>query len=92
MTPMGRVMASVFGARAQVVIGAACFVVGLTAWTLGTFVIRGAASWPWEWTPWAFVFHISMFYGQVACYAIIATGLGYRATERVEEHVINNSA
>ena len=31
------------------------------------------------------VFHISMLFGVAATYAIIATGLGYRATERVEE-------
>lgn len=33
------------------------------------------------------VFHVSMFFGVVACYAIIATGLGYKATERVEQVV-----
>lgn len=28
-----------------------------------------------------------MFFGVVACYAIVATGLGFRATERVERMV-----
>ncbi len=35
------------------------------------------------------VFHISMFFGVAATYAIVATGLGFRATERVEEQVTN---
>jgi hypothetical protein len=78
---------SVFGAKAQVVVGVIVFVVGLAAWALGTFVIPGAKAWPWHWQPVAFVFHISMFYGEAACYAIIATGLGFRATERVESQV-----
>ena len=65
----------------------ACFAIGLVFWTVGTFVIPSAARVPWQWTPVAFVFHVSMFYGQVACYSIVATGLGYKATERVEAQV-----
>lgn len=38
----------------------------------------------------AAIFHVSMFFGVVACYAIIATALGYRATERVEKVVVDN--
>lgn len=32
-----------------------------------------------------------MFFGLVACYAIVATGLGYRATERVEKVVVEQA-
>ena len=64
-----------FGAKAQVVVGAICTVVGVAAWAYWSFVTPPTVG---------AVFHVSMFFGVVACYAIIATGLGYRATERVE--------
>jgi hypothetical protein len=70
---------ALFGARAQVVVGALCLVVGIAAWVYGS-TLHGEQLL-------AFVFHISMFFGCVACYAIIATGLGYRATERVESNM-----
>jgi len=41
----------------------------------------------WNWTPSVFIFHASMFALVVASYAIVATGLGYKATERVEAYV-----
>lgn len=78
-----------FSAHAQIVVGLGTFVVGLLAWVLGTFVIPGAAALPWDWQPVAFVFHISMFYGQVACYSIISNGIGIRKTEHVETKVAN---
>lgn len=75
---MRRAFRILFGARAQVVVGAACFVVGVAAWVY----------WGYMQTPTkAAIFHVSMFFGLVACYAIIATGLGFRATERVEASI-----
>lgn len=68
-------MRLLFGAGAQVVVGVAATVVALAAW-----LYWGIISYPTV----NAVFHISMFFGVVACYAIIATGLGYKATERVE--------
>lgn len=71
-------MRILFGAKAQVVVG---------------FVTIGAALITWGYYTWlskptvAAVFHISMFFGVAACYAIVATGLGFRATERVEAKV-----
>jgi hypothetical protein len=69
---------AVFGARAQVVVGVATLVVGVGAWAyfIATPPTVGA------------VFHVSMFFGCVACYAIIATGLGYRKTEQVSTEVV----
>jgi hypothetical protein len=75
LTRIGRAF---FGAHAQVAIGALAFLVGLAAWLWWSFVEPPTVE---------SVFHVSMFYGQVACYAIIATGLGYRAAERIEEQV-----
>lgn len=77
------VRSALFGGRAQVVVGVACFAVGAAAW----------AYWSWITPPTVgSVFHVSMFYGQAACYAIIATGLNLRATERVEKHVTSTRA
>lgn len=78
-------LSHVFGARAQVAVGIFACVVSLGFWVLGTVTIPGAASLPWHWSPAAFIFHASMFALVVASYAIVATGLGYRATERVEK-------
>lgn len=72
------VVRSVFGARGQVLMGSLFTVVALGSWAYWTFLGRPTV---------AVVFHISMFFGVVACYAIVATGLGYRATERVESQV-----
>jgi hypothetical protein len=77
----GRVWKALFGAEAQVVIGALCLAAGAGAWVYGATLSGEALL--------RLIFHVSMFYGLVACYAIIATGLGYRATERVEAHVQN---
>lgn len=66
-----------FGARAQVAIGVACFLAGVTAW--GWFIFNPPTV--------AAVFHVSMAFGLVACYAIVATGLGYRKTEHVETKI-----
>jgi hypothetical protein len=68
-----------FEANAQVTVGILCTLVGLAAWIYWTIVPPTVAA----------VFHVSMFFGIVACYAIIATGLGYRATERVEQVITN---
>lgn len=81
---------AIFGAKAQVIVGAVAFHISFGFWGLGTAIIPGAYSLPWHWTPSAFIFHASMFALVVASYAIIATGLGYRATERVEAQVSND--
>jgi ABC-type Na+ efflux pump permease subunit len=78
---------TVFGAKAQVIVGVFAFTISGMFWVLGTVTIPHAASLPWNWTPAAFIFHASMFALVVASYAIIATGLGFRATERVESQV-----
>lgn len=69
-----------FGAHGQVVIGVLTTAVAAAAW----------AWWTFHPPTLAVVFHISMFFGLVACYGLIATGLGYRATERVETAVVEN--
>lgn len=67
-------MRALFGARAQIVVGvqATLVAIGVWIWYLLHPITVGA------------VFHISMYFGVVACYCVIATALGYRATERVE--------
>lgn len=70
-------MKTLFGAHAQVTIGVLCFIGGAVAWLWFIFNPPTVAA----------VFHVSMAFGLVACYAIIATGLGYRKTEHVESAV-----
>lgn len=71
----------IFGAAAQVAVGAVCLTVAGVAWIYWTLT-----------PPTVFaIFHVSMFFGVVACYAIVATGLGFRATERVEQMVDQSS-
>ena len=67
-----------FGAKAQVVVGA--IFVALTvfqAWKWGIHESPSAKA----------IFWLSIEALFFAGYAVIATGLGYRATERVEAHV-----
>jgi len=73
-------MSTLFGAVAQGIVGVGALLLGIAAWIYWSVVTPPTV---------AAVFHISMFFGCVACYAIIATALGYRATERVEEKVEN---
>jgi hypothetical protein len=77
---MKAILNALFGAKSQVVVGVTTFLVGLSVWIYFMLTPPTVGA----------VFHISMFFGLVACYAIIATGLGYRATERVETAVVNN--
>lgn len=80
-------LAAVFGAKGQVVLGALTFVLGLVWWVFIEWrYARQIGDDPLV----AAIFRVSMFFGLVACYAIIATGLGYRATERVETAVVEN--
>lgn len=74
---------AVFGAKAQVAIGSVCLVVSVFLWAYGGWLIHAGRRDELI----DLIFHASMFYGAVACYAIVATGLGYRATERVEAKV-----
>lgn len=71
----------IFGAKGQVIAGIIATIVALGAWAYWTFLSPPTVG---------VVFHISMFFGVVASYAIIATGLGYRATERVETAIIES--
>lgn len=79
-----------FGAHGQLAVGVLVCVVSVGFWTLGTLTLPGAASPPWAWSPSVFIFHASMFALVLASYAIVATALGYRATERVETAVVEN--
>lgn len=74
-------LGKIFGATSQVVVGIVATAIGITAWIY----------WGWMTKPTVTaIFHISMFFGVIACYAIIATGLGFRATERVEATIIES--
>jgi hypothetical protein len=69
---------ALFGARAQVVVGALFFLA----------TIAQTIYWTWVTPPTVqAIFLVSMEALAFASYAIIATGLGYRATERVEAKV-----
>lgn len=85
-----RIAHAIFGARGQVVQGVIALVVSLIFWVMGTLTIPNAASWPWHWTTGVYIFHASMFALFVASMGYIGTGLGYRATERVEAKVVEN--
>lgn len=74
---MDGVLRVIFGAKAQGVIGVAALLGSIGYWIFGPRTVES-------------VFHISMFFGCVACYSVIATALGYRATERVETAVVEN--
>jgi hypothetical protein len=67
-----------FGAKAQVIVGSLATLVALALWAYYTFFGTPTV---------ATVFQISMFFGVAATYAIVATGLGFRATERVEQQI-----
>ena len=85
---MNTLFHTVFGAKAQVVIGAVCSVVGALFWAYIEWRYPSELK---DGPLTAAIFRVSMFFGLTACYAIIATGLGYRATERVEEVVIGEA-
>lgn len=74
-------MRSLFGARAQIIVGSACFVVGVLLWVYGA-TLHGEALLK-------FVYHVSMFFGLVACWSIVSNGLSFRKTEHVETKVAN---
>lgn len=71
-----------FGAHGQLVVGIFAFAGAVAAWVYGAG-LRGE---PLV----RFIFHASMAALVLAAYAIIATALGYRATERVETAVVEN--
>lgn len=79
--PVKAVAQAVFGARGQVAVGV-LFVVATTfqAWWWGIHGKPGSAA----------IFWISIEALYFASYGVIATALGYRATERVEAHVVEN--
>lgn len=72
----------VFGAHGQLAVGILAFVVSCGCWWYGT-TLHGEALI-------RFLFHVSMGALVLAAYAIVATALGYRATERVETAVIES--
>ena len=71
-----------FGAKGQVAFGVILTLIALGLWIFYTFFSAPDVR---------TVFHISMLFGVAATYAIIATGLGYRATERVEDVVVEQA-
>lgn len=77
-----RVVRAVFGARGQLAVGIVTFVGALAAWAYGATLSGQELI--------AFIFHVSMAALVVASYAIVATALSYRATERLEAQVGND--
>lgn len=70
-----------FGAHGQLAVGILTATVTLALW--------GWYSLPGHPPTVGVIFHVSMFYGFMACYGVIATALGFKATERVEAQVAN---
>lgn len=77
---MKRALRIVFGAHGQLAVGVGVFVAVIGAWVYGSG-LRGEPLL-------RFIFHASMATLVIAAYSIIATALGYRATERVEAKVV----
>lgn len=73
----------IFGAHGQVALGLVLCVGSVGVWIYGA-TLHGAALI-------TLLFHVSMAALVFAAYSIIATGLGYRATERVETAVVENA-
>lgn len=70
-----------FGARGQLVVGTVfCAVTAFQAWLWGVHTKPSTAA----------IFWLSIEALFFASYAIVATALGYRATERVETAVVEN--
>lgn len=67
------------GSRAQAIVGLTCIVIGAAAWAYGA-TLHGEALL-------RLVFHVSMFFGLVACYAVVANALTIRKAEHVEAAV-----
>jgi hypothetical protein len=78
---------TLFGAKAQVVVGGISLCISFGFWVLGMAIFPNAISWPWHWTVATFIFHASMFALVVGSFSIVAAALGYRAAERVEAQV-----
>jgi membrane protein implicated in regulation of membrane protease activity len=76
-----QILSIVFGAAAQVLVGIAFLVATIyQTWYWGIHTKATVDA----------LFYVSMEALAFASYAIIATGLGYRATERVEKVVVEN--
>lgn len=71
-----------FGAHGQVAVGAIFCAGSLATWFYGASLHGDALV--------RLIFHVSMAALLFAAYGIVATGLGYRATERVETAVVEN--
>jgi len=71
-----------FGAHGQVTLGALLCIGAVATWVYGA-TLHGEALV-------RLIFHVSMAALLFAAYSIVATGLGYRATERVETAVVEN--
>lgn len=71
-----------FGAHGQVAIGVVACVASVGVWVYGATLHGDALI--------RLLFHVSMGALVLAAYAIVATGLGYKATERVETAVVEN--
>lgn len=77
-----RAMRWIFGAHGQVALGIVLCVASIGVWIYGA-TLHGEQLI-------ALLFHVSMAALVFAAYSIVATGLGYRATERVETAVVEN--
>ena len=76
-----RVALTVFGGHGQVVVGVLfCAITVFQAWLWGIRAKPGSTA----------IFWLSIEALFFAAYAVVATGLGYRATERVEATVVEN--
>lgn len=76
------VLHAVFGARGQLTVGILTFVAVIVAWVYGEGLHGEVLL--------HFLFEVSMGAFAVAAYGLVATALGYRATERVEAHVTSS--
>lgn len=78
------VLRAFFGAKGQIAVGVVFVVLALAQWA---FALAHLDNQP---LLVRLLVHVSMEALVFAAYAIIATGLGYRATERVETAVVEN--
>lgn len=81
MSHIAHLLRVAFGAKAQVVVGVLFLAATAFQWSYWTWITRPTVN---------AVFQVSMEALAFASYAVIATGLGYRATERVETAVVEN--
>lgn len=82
---MRSLLGGVFGARGQITLGVILFAAAVGQWAYALAHLDDQALLV------RLLVHVSMEALVFAAYAIVATGLGYRATERVEAVVADQS-